>query len=194
MHSAITGHDDYLICHLAEAIDRAARIRFNVAFLMESGAKLITTILREACQHGVEIKILAGRYMPITEQSAIYYLLDKRDGKLDILFYAGNLRSFHPKSYIFDYEADAEIFVGSSNLSRSALTCGLEWGYRLFRSQNYQDYETFSRAFDELFENHAEMVTHDLLKKYASNWMKPSFVKHEESIVQQRSEEFLPWK
>jgi superfamily II DNA or RNA helicase/HKD family nuclease len=187
MHNAITGYDDPLICHLARAIGMASRIRFNVAFMMESGAKLLAPVLHEAYLRGAEIKILTGRYMSITEPSAIYYLFHKFDDKLDIRFYSDNLRSFHPKAYIFDYEADAEIFVGSSNMSQSALTCGLEWNYRLLRSQNRQDYERFSRAFDGLFDNHAEQVTHELLRKYASSWTKPSFIKHEDAGAQPRS-------
>ena len=127
----------------------------------------------------------AGRYMSVTEPSAIYYLIDKLDDKLDIRFYADSLRPFHPKAYIFDYEEDAEIFVGSSNLSHSALTSGLEWNYRLLRSQNATDYEIFSKTFDDLFDNCTEKITHEVLKKYALSWIKPSFNKNEQASEQQ---------
>lgn len=81
MHNAITGKDDHLLLYLAQAIARATKIRFNIAFLMESGVRLIAPHLQEACRHGAEIKILTGRYMSVTEPSAIYYLIDKLDDK-----------------------------------------------------------------------------------------------------------------
>ncbi|UNT94458.1 hypothetical protein KWG61_04335 [Allobaculum sp. Allo2] len=42
--------------------------------------------------------------------------------------------SFHPKCWIFHCLDHMEILIGSSNLSRSALTSGIEWNYA-FSSQ-----------------------------------------------------------
>ncbi|GAW90946.1 DEAD/DEAH box helicase family protein [Calderihabitans maritimus] len=189
MSNAIVGRDDHLISYLNSAIKRAKKIRFNVAFLMESGAKLIASQLQEAANRGVEIKILTGRYMSITEPSAIYYLMYKLGDKLDIRFFADNLRSFHPKAYIFDYEQEAEVFVGSSNLSLPALTWGIEWNYRLLKSKNPEDYYKFSNTFNDLFYNHSEKITPEVLKKYTVNWRKPAFVKVEQSLEKEQLEE-----
>ena len=40
MINAIVGKDDHLISYLKSAIEKAELIRLNIAFLMESGAKL----------------------------------------------------------------------------------------------------------------------------------------------------------
>ena len=48
-----------------------------------------------------------------------------------VRLYNETSRSFHPKSYIFHYESSNEIYIGSSNISKSALTSGIEWNYRL---------------------------------------------------------------
>jgi len=156
---------------------------------MESGAKLIAPLLLEATKRGVPVKILTGRYMSVTEPSAIYYLVDKLGGRLDIRFYAENLRSFHPKAYIFDYGDEAEVFVGSSNLSLSALTRELEWNYRLAKSQHPEDYGKFSTNFDDLFYNHSVVITHQVLRDYTLGWKKPAFVKVEQLIEQSYLEE-----
>jgi len=189
MINAIVGKDDHLITYLSGAIARAEKIRLNVAFLMESGAKLIAPLLLEATNRGVPVKILTGSYMSVTEPSAIYYLVDKLGGRLDIRFYTENLRSFHPKAYIFEYGDEAEVFVGSSNLSLSALTRGLEWNYRLVKSQHPEDYGKFSANFDDLFYNHSVMITHELLRDYTLGWKKPAFVKTEQLIEQSYLEE-----
>jgi len=175
INNAIVGCNDHLLNHLNESILKAKRIRFIVSFLLESGAKLISHQLQSAAGKGVPIQILTGRYLSITEPSAIYHLLDALGNKLQIRFFTDTLRSFHPKAYLFDYEGDCEIYIGSSNISYTGLTWGVEWNYRFFRSQAPADYDRFSETFDDLFFNHSEPVTEENLKQYALNWRRPSF-------------------
>jgi HKD family nuclease len=126
MPNAITGINEHLIDYLNESIRRANSIRLIVAFLMESGAKLLSKELAEAVQRGVPVKILTGRYLDVTEPSALYYLKDKLGDGVEVKFVKDNIRSFHPKAYIFDFEEDSEIYVGSSNISHTALGSGVE--------------------------------------------------------------------
>lgn len=180
MHNAITGINHHLQPHLELAIQRAERIRLIVAFVMESGVKLLAPQLKLASERGVSIQLLTSRYLSITEPSAIYYLYDQLNDAIDIRFYKDTVRSFHPKSYIFDYRNEGEIFVGSSNISLSALTTGVEWNYRFYKSEHPDDYQHFSDTFDSLFQHHSEPATEDLLKEYALSYKKPKFVWVEE--------------
>jgi HKD family nuclease len=50
--------------------------------------------------------------------------------RADLRLYNEPERSFHPKAYIFHFETFSEIFIGSSNISKSALTRAIEWNYR----------------------------------------------------------------
>jgi HKD family nuclease len=52
----------------------------------------------------------------------------------------GRTRSFHPKSWLFESESFGIAFVGSSNLSRSALDTGIEWNLRLDRDRDAEAY------------------------------------------------------
>jgi len=174
-NNAIVGCNDHLLNYLNESLLKAKRIRFIVSFLLESGAKLISHQLQQAASKGVPVQILTGRYLSITEPSAIYHLFDTLGENLEIKFFTDNLRSFHPKAYLFDYAEDSEIYIGSSNISCSALTWGVEWNYRLLRRQAPADYDRFSETFNDLFLNHAEPVTEENLKQYALNWRKSLF-------------------
>lgn len=174
-NNAITGYNNYLLNYLDESLSRAKRVRFIVSFLLESGARLISRQLQQAAGRGVPIQILTGKYLSITEPPAIYHLFDALGDNLEIRFYTDNVRSFHPKAYLFDHDDDSEIYIGSSNISHSALTRGVEWNYRLLKSQAPVDYDRFSSTFDDLFLNHAEIVTEENLKQYAFNWRKTPF-------------------
>jgi superfamily II DNA or RNA helicase len=178
--NATTGRNDPLQPYLEDAIRRADKIRFAVAFVMESGVKLLVPQLKQAAERGISLQLLTGLYLSITEPPAIYYLYDQLGSAIDIRFYNESIRAFHPKSYIFDYKDEAEVFVGSSNLSRSALTTGVEWNYRFLKSEHPDDYLRFSKTFDELFRYCSQTVTPDVLKEYALRWKKPAFVRLEE--------------
>jgi len=115
----------------------------------------------------VSIELLTGQYLSITQPSALYLLYDRLGGSIDMRFYNGSIEAFHPKTYIFDHGDEAEVFVGSSNLSRSALTTGIEWNYRFFRSEHPSEYHKFSDTFDELFHKYAQPATAEVLKEYA---------------------------
>jgi len=175
----MTGINHQLQPHLEQAIQKAERIRLIVAFVMESGVKLLVPHLKLASERGVPIQLLTSRYLSITEPSAIYYLYDHVKD-IDIRFYSETVRSFHPKAYIFDYGDEGEIFVGSSNISLSALTTGVEWNYRFFKSEHPEDYQHFSDTFDLLFQYYSEPVTEELLKEYALSYKKPRIMRSEE--------------
>ena len=43
----------------------------------------------------------------------------------------------------------------TTNISRSALTSGIEWNYRLYKEKNSEDYNGFKVVFEDLFLNHS---------------------------------------
>ncbi len=177
MPNAITGIDDHLSLHLASAIRRSDSIRLIVSFVRESGARLLAPELKLAAQRGASLRLLTGRYLSITEPSALYCLMHELGTAIDMRFYNGSVEAFHPKAYILDSGHEAEVFVGSSNMSRSALTGGVEWNYRFTKAEHPDDYSKFSATFDTLFDTCSEPVTRELLKSYASAWKKPALLR-----------------
>lgn len=174
INNVIVGNADHFEQHLKDAILRASSIRMIVSFVMESGVKTILSYLLDAASRQVPIQLLTGRYLGITEPSALYLLHSQLGDNVAIHFYDEPIRSFHPKAYIFDYYEDSEVFIGSSNLSRSALTSGIEWNYRFLKSQHPQDYTLVSEHFDQMFHDHAVAAVGKELKHYADNLKKPA--------------------
>ena len=96
---------------------------------------------------------------------------------MDLRFYNEKGRSFHPKAYIFHYDNYSDIFIGSSNISRSALTSGIEWNYRFSSLKDAASFKRFQQTFDELFENHSIVIDDEELKRYSKNWHRPGAAK-----------------
>lgn len=164
--NSLTGPADSLYKYLRAAIARADHIRFLAAFITESGARLLAKPLREAAERGAVVKILTGTYMNTTEPYALEYLMEKVGTGLTIRSYSETGRSFHAKAYFFDYPEDSEVFISSANLSWTALTTGVEWSYRLRKSQARQDYKEFSQEFDRLERDQSVLVTQEFLREY----------------------------
>lgn len=181
----ITGNDNHLLEHLLNSFEKAKRIRIVVAFIMESGAKLLVPALEKAVGLGAEIKIITGKYLNITEPSALYLLKDKLKDRVDLRFYNVLDKSFHPKAYLVDEEDDSTVFVGSSNVSLSALTTGIEWNYKLKKSVSPQDYQDFSDAFEHLYDKLTDPFTDENLRNYASVWHKSPVIRAAEKLLAQ---------
>mgnify|MGYP000592716903 FL=1 len=177
---AITGGQDkrmYLYYQLINSLKQADSVDIVVSFLMESGVRMLLGELDNALKRGAKIRILTGNYLGITQPSALYLIKHKLGEQVDLRFYNEKNRSFHPKSYMFHYKEYSTIYIGSSNISRSALTSGIEWNYRFSSKTDTQNYEKFYNTFVDLFENHSVVIDDDELKRYSKNWHRPAVSK-----------------
>ena len=166
-----------LYYQLIHSISKAKRIDIIVSFLMESGVRMLLKDLKGALDRGVCIRILTGNYLGITQPSALYLLKQTLGDRVDLRFYNEKERSFHPKAYIFHYENYSEIYIGSSNISRSALTSGIEWNYRFSSLKDQENYGLFYRTFEDLFLHHSVRIDDAELKRYSKNWHRPAAAK-----------------
>lgn len=175
--AVMTGGDNrqrYLYYQLRLSMRQAKRIDIIVSFLMESGVRLLLDDLRKALDRGVAIRILTGNYLGITQPSALYLIKRELGDGVDLRFYNDKSRAFHPKSYIFHNDRESEIYIGSSNISRSALTSGIEWNYRFSSTADRENFELFFATFEDLFENHSIVIDDEELKRYSRNWKRPA--------------------
>ncbi|APR76547.1 ATP-dependent RNA helicase YejH [Minicystis rosea] len=149
----------------------ATEIALVSAFVQESGLDRIRPALHGALARGARVRIVTGDYLDITQASALELLLDWQkasagDGDADddapsrfeariveVATLPGRTRSFHPKSWIFKAQNLGIAFVGSSNLSRSALDTGIEWNLRVDRDRDAQAYGRIWDAFEATWHN-----------------------------------------
>lgn len=178
--SVMTGDRDrsrYLYYQLKMSMEKATKVDIVVSFLMESGVRMLLNDMKQALDRGVKIRILTGNYLGITQPSALYLIKKELGDRVDLRLYNEKSRSFHPKSYIFHYDFSNEIYIGSSNISKSALTSGIEWNYKFSDKQDKKNYELFYATFEDLFENHSIIIDDEELKRYSKTWKKPAVSK-----------------
>lgn len=140
--------------HLLDASDRGARVRILTGdYLNITQGRALRHLLDLAGEEivfegGLAVEENGDEYRRTDEEpSARRHPLELRVVEVEGL--AGTSRAFHPKAWIFLDSDDGQAFVGSSNLSRSALTDGVEWNLRI---EQQRDPEGFSRLI-QAFEN-----------------------------------------
>lgn len=116
--------------HIARALAQPGTFYAVVAFLRMSGVALLKEPLQQFLDNGGEAKILTGDYLSITEPEALSALM-ALGPNLEVRLWRSYGRSFHPKAYLFETEAEAAVIIGSSNLTRSGLTSGVEWNLKV---------------------------------------------------------------
>lgn len=159
------------------------RAHLAVAFVMSSGVKFLVNSLAAALARGAKIRILTTDYLGVTEPDALDQLI-KLPGDIDVRLYSEPGRSYHPKAYFFEYADDnyGVAFIGSSNLSRSALENGVEWNYEIRETDHGWPLREFIQHFDRLFEGiHSRPVTPTLIENYR-NSRRPQNLADEENL------------
>ncbi|WP_062270389.1 DEAD/DEAH box helicase family protein [Endozoicomonas arenosclerae] len=172
------GMDDPLLPKLLDAINRAQEIEITVAFIRISGLKLLFGALFDAVDRGASIRVLTSDYLDVTDPQALRELMLLKERGADIRIYQCNgQQSFHMKSYIFIHTCDGEsiegsAYVGSSNISKAALTTGHEWNLCLQCNGNQDDPYTFQfihirRQFHEIFNQElVQPLSHSWIDSY----------------------------
>jgi superfamily II DNA or RNA helicase/diadenosine tetraphosphate (Ap4A) HIT family hydrolase/SOS-response transcriptional repressor LexA len=163
---ATGGEDDPFARHVLPLFDRASQIAIVAAFVQESGLDRIRFAVDSAVRRGARIRVLTGDYLNITQAAALETLLDWEQATqsdeentrgtlvarvIEVEQLPTRSKSFHPKSWRFESPELGVAFVGSSNLSRSALESGIEWNLRVDRDRDRTAYERVRDAFESLW-------------------------------------------
>ena len=156
---------------LKKSINESDEIIMNVSFIRDSGIKLLIDELKEAKEKGKKIKILTSDYMRVTEPNALYRLLEVGGVKI---FNNPSNKSFHSKTYIFKKENQFEIYVGSSNISYSALITGVEWNYNFIKEKDAEVAEILEE-FGELYEKNSFELTLEWVREYEKRYRKNEY-------------------
>ena len=158
---------------ILDALSRAVSVDMAVSFLQESGLSQIMAGLKGALLRGTKVRLVTGTYLNITNPFVLGELLHL-EGDIEVRIFSEKI-SFHPKAYIFHFAnpLEDEIFIGSSNLSHSALVTGVEWNYRLHRSNDVSGFDRFQYEFDHLFAERSVPLTDGFVREYQRIWIRP---------------------
>jgi superfamily II DNA or RNA helicase/HKD family nuclease len=108
----------------------ADRADLLCAFIRWHGVRMLREPINDLRRRGGAFRIITTTYMGVTERRALDFLADL--GAEIKVSYETRTTRLHAKAWLFHRGTGYSTgFVGSSNLSHSALTSGLEWNVRV---------------------------------------------------------------
>jgi superfamily II DNA or RNA helicase/diadenosine tetraphosphate (Ap4A) HIT family hydrolase len=170
------GSEDPLLPHLVAHLDSATEVDVAVAFTLDSGVSLLQPHLRDVLSRGGRVRIVTGDYLGVTEPDALLHLMDL-EGAVELRIFESAGKSFHPKAYIIAAHGDeCTSFVGSSNLSATALREGVEWNQRVITARDRQGVGEVRNGFDALF-------NHPKTKPLTADWIDAYRRRRQQAVI-----------
>jgi superfamily II DNA or RNA helicase/HKD family nuclease len=169
---------------ILNTIEKANAIYMMPSFVMQSGVRLISSYLKKALDNGVEVKCLTGDYLFVTQPEGLKELL-QLDDRIEVRLWRSHGIAFHPKSYLFETNnGNGKLIIGSSNLSRSALTHGVEWNLSMDSDAHPQTFEEALDQFMKYFYHEQTIpINQETLANYKNKYINyhqanPNFVEN----------------
>ena len=139
-----------LINELKREIASSDSIDILVSFIRWSGLRLIKDELIEHTKTK-KLRIITTSYMGASEFRAIKFLSQLPNTEIKISYDTQRTR-LHAKSYMFNRNTGfTTAYIGSSNISKDAMTTGLEWNMKVSEKDSKNIVDKFKATFESYF-------------------------------------------
>jgi len=129
------------------------KINFLVSFIKWTGIRIFEKELFEFTERGGLLRVITTSYMGATDLKAVEYLSGLKNAEIKVSYNTDNER-LHAKAYLFLRDTGFNTgYIGSSNISRSALTTGLEWNLKITTKEVGHIISKFQNTFETYWED-----------------------------------------
>ena len=144
------------------------QFQISVAFITLGGIEPLLQTLKELEKKNIKGQILTTNYLNFSEPKALEKLNKLKNITLKMYDVEAASEGFHTKGYIFKKEEIYRIIIGSSNMTKAALTTNREWNTKVISTEQgemaneiVKEYDElwnscYSLDFDEFYENYKE--------------------------------------
>lgn len=159
-----------VLSDLLQSLDQCEGFCFTVAFMTFGGVQLLVQKLSELEQRGIYGRVLTSTYQQFSEPKAIEKLQSFKN--IEVRLYDQVIEGgLHAKGYLFMKGELVEVYIGSSNLTTSALKENIEWNVKLTKSKSDVMVEDVLSDYELLWEA-AGSLTKEKLEKYKASYQR----------------------
>jgi superfamily II DNA or RNA helicase/HKD family nuclease len=167
--------DELLVCE---------QFQISVAFITMGGITPLLQTLKELEKKGIKGKILTTNYLNFSEPKALEKLNSLSNITLKMYNADAAGEGFHTKGYIFKKDEIYRIIIGSSNMTRTALTTNREWNTRVVSTEKGEVAQAIVEEFNALWNSEHTLEYDEFYEIYKERY---EIIKKQRQIA--RSEE-----
>ena len=167
--------DEFLVCN---------QFQISVAFITMGGITPLLQTLNELEKRGVKGEILTTNYLNFSEPRALEKLNNLSNITLKMYDVEASGDGFHTKGYIFRKDEIYRIIIGSSNMTKTALTSNREWNTRVVSTEKGEIAQQVVEEFNELWNSEYALDYDEFYEIYKERY---KIIKKQREIA--RSEE-----
>lgn len=127
------------------------QFQISVAFITMGGITPLLQTLKALEKKGVKGEILTTNYLNFSEPRALEKLNRLSNIILKMYDVEASGDGFHTKGYIFRKDEIYRIIIGSSNMTKTALTSNREWNTRVVSTEKGEIAQNILDEFNELW-------------------------------------------
>lgn len=167
--------EEKFIDKLKKNIDTCYAFYFSVSFIKKPGLRLLSSNIEAALARGAKGQVITSTYQNFTDVDSLlfFYNLQARypeqfSCRLDKESFRdinGNVKGFHSKGYLFEFNDHNELLVGSSNITVYALLKNIEWDVSVIDDAEKGTFESAKKEFDYLWEKTLPL-SQDVIDEY----------------------------
>lgn len=144
--------------------------QISVAFITLGGIEPLLQTLKVLEKKNIPGKVLTTNYLNFSEPKALKKLNELNNINIKMYDVDEKDHGFHTKGYIFKKEELYRIIIGSSNMTKSALTTNLEWNTKIVSTERGEVAEDIIKEFDRLWNSNNALVYEDFYDEYAEKY------------------------
>ena len=167
--------DELLVCN---------QFQISGAFITMGGITPLLQTLKELEKRGVKGEILTTNYLNFSEPRALEKLNNLSNITLKMYDVEASGDGFHTKGYIFRKDEIYRIIIGSSNMTKTALTSNREWNTRVVSTEKGEIAQQVVEEFNELWNSEYALDYDEFYEIYKERY---KIIKKQREIA--RSEE-----
>lgn len=153
--------DELLVCDY---------FQISVAFITMGGITPLLQTLRVLEKRGVKGEILTTNYLNFSEPRALEKLNKLSNITLKMYDVETSDEGFHTKGYIFKSEEIYRIIIGSSNLTKTALTSNREWNTKVVSTEQGEMAQNIVAEFNELWNSKHALPFDEFYENYKEKY------------------------
>ena len=156
--------------------------QISVAFITNGGVTPLLQTLKELEKRNIPGKILTTNYLCFSEPKALEKLSELSNITLRMYDVEAAEQGFHTKGYIFKKDEIYRIIIGSSNLTRDALTINREWNTKIISTEKGEMVNDILNEFNELWDSE---YTLDFDEFYENYKLRYNIIKEQRRIAKE---------